>query len=806
MNFVWADLRYAWRAARRSPGVTLAIIAMLALGTGGVTAVFNPIYSQIFAPLPFPQPEQLVIIGGDIPLFNDYFSRFERRDELDRIFSNLAAYQPYFSESIHIPYTGKYKYNPHILSVTEEFFETLGVRPIRGNIFSRVTNHNDIVISYRFWRDEFSRADDAIGELISIDNLPFTVIGVMPESFDFSPGTDIWVNKDGQGWSVRFDGQLIGRFIGRLRPGMSPVWATKEIEALAGVMRSPELKLLKTVYYGDRAPLLWMLGVAAVLFLLLVCAGVMNLLVTQGTRRKSEMALRLTLGATRRNLVFQLLCETLPLVVLGALAGLWLSETVNAWLTARFPTLSGGEVVVPVKMAFFAALVFAVTIIGGLTPALYASGVDLNTYLKSGEVSKRRFFSLRELLTGAQLALALALLIGIGLLLRGTMFNINIPIEWSSRGTVVVMAYFQSEPESRAESVMRRNTMLFQEFKNHLETMPEVAAVGILRPIPFSREAELGDTSPSIASKTRQTQLERGAHLEVVEGYASPEAFGILGIPLIAGRPFTEADATNELEIEIEIWGNRRSPDIVGKAIINQSLAQQFWPGENALGKIIYSGISGMVGVPREIVGVVRDFHQVGNHKKFIPSVYRPIELYSQEQRFIVKLRSSALMKDFRQRLSSLDMSSPHTEVRWLSNYVAESTANMRLTLQLIGGFALMGIMVAGLGVYSTTSLMIAAMNREMGIRMAMGAQKWDIIRLSLWRGTRAILLGLPVGLFMAWILSRVLSSFLFQVKVDDPIAWIISCAVLLGITTVAALIPALRAARVNPMDAMKNE
>jgi len=207
-----------------------------------------------------------------------------------------------------------------------------------------------------------------------------------------------------------------------------------------------------------------------------------------------------------------------------------------------------------------------------------------------------------------------------------------------------------------------------------------------------------------------------------------------------------------------------------------------------------------------EIVGVVADIHLVSDNKNIVPTVYYPPDSYDRSQTFIVKLHSSAFMKDFRQRLSGINAGSVTSEVQSLGEIVSNATADTRMTLQLLGSFTLLGIVVAGLGVYATTSLMIAAMNREMGIRMAIGAQTWDILRLALWRGTRAILFGLPFGLFLAWVLSRILSRYLFQVNVNDPLVWIISCALLLVITIIAAFIPALRATRVNPLVAMRNE
>ena len=817
-NFL-TDFQYTWRTAKRYPSVTLAIIVMLALGTGGVTAVFNPIYSTLFAPLPFPQPQQLVLIGGNIPLYNHSLGIFEKEQELNLLFSNMATYAPFPATRAIMPDTGKNK-EVAVVDVCEDFFETLGVQPVRGSDFKRGKTNTGYIISNRFWRNELTGADDVVGKLIQTEGifgLPLPIIGIMPESFDFPAGTDIWMHRAGGGTYM----SMARQYLGRLRSGMPMEPATKELRNIEfkpgnGLMGrdGPLLQSLQTVLRGDRKPLLLMLGSAAVLFHMLVCSGVMNLLITQGTRRKSEMALRLISGATRRNLVFQLLRETLPLVLVGALAGLWLSEIASAWLMIRFPLLKGGEVVAPVKIVFFAALVLAVTVIGGLTPALYAAGVDLNTYLKSGSDSKRRFFpfsvSLREILVAVQLSLALALLTGVGLLVNSMMFHVDIPIRWSSRDIAVLKVQFPMEIQSVSSTpeAMTRNVLFFKELNHSLNTMPEVASVGFFNPIPFSADAVKFSQRTSAAFKNPPGELLERVAAQVIEGRASSEGFDMLGLSLIVGRHFSSTELTNEIDFQVRskealrterrAFANRAG----GVVIVNQSLARQFWPGENAVGKVIYNGLSNSY----EIIGVVRDFHQIIDNKDYIPAVYYPPDGWLPAHTFLIKLHSSAFMKDLRQRIANLDLGPVTFEVQPLGDIVYEATARTRMTLQLLGSFTLLGIVIAGMGVYAMALLMAATWNREMGIRLAMGAQTWDILRLALWRGTRAIILGLPFGLFLAWILSRVFSSYLFHVNVNDPLVWVSSCVLLLIITIIAAFIPALRVARLNPLYALRNE
>jgi len=814
MKNLLTDLRYQWRASRRSLAATLAVISMLALGTGGVTTVFNHVYSMLFAPLPFPQPEQLVVIGGDIRVHNSLSNRFEREEDLARIFSNLTTYRVSHSVSVTIPDTGKIR-QFSVAEIDGNFFETLRVSPLRkSNDFMQ--GGMGYVVSSRFWRDELMGADDAVGKLIQIEfmgaGMAAPIIGIMPERFDFPIGADIW----------RYSGLTVGtggrQYFGRLRPGIPMGYAAEELRAIefpAGDFghraTGPLLQPLQTFLYGDQTPILLMLGSAAVIFLLMVCASVMNLLITQGMRRQSEMALRLILGASRRNLIFQLLRETLPLVIVGALAGFWLSEMANTWLMAQFPALKGGDVAVPVKMAFVAAVVFAVTIIGGLTPALYATGVDLNTYLKSGGGVKRRFFSfsMNELLTGMQAGLTLALIIGVGLLVGSMMFHVDVPIRWTSRDMVVVKADFpRLSKQDTSPEAMTGRSLFYQELQHRLSTMPEVAAAGIFNPIPFSASAESARYAYTPVSNASVYSGPERVSVQAIEGRASSEGFEMFGSTLIAGRFFTPTDAVNATELmvrsreaSLRSQGSRFVPFVGGVVIVNQSLAQRLWPGEIALGKIVYGTLDNAF----EIVGIVRDSYQVSDNKEYIPTIYYPPDNWNQSQTFIVKLHSRDLMSDFRQRLSDFDAGSVTFELQSLGDIVSGAMANTRMTLQLLGIFALLSIVVAGMGVYTTTSLMAAAWTREMGIRIALGAQTFGILRLALWRGTRAILFGFPFGLFLAWILSRTLSSYLFHVKTGDPFVWVISCALLLIITIVAAFIPAFRSTRVNPLDAMRN-
>ena len=807
MKHLYVNLRTAWKLTRRAPSAMLMVFILLVLGTGGVSTVFYSIYSLVLADLPFPKSDRLVVIGGNILLFNGFSSRFVEKEALGNLFSNLTAYAPFPSTKIVIPDAGKYK-EVLALEVTESFFETLGVRPLPGHDFLNIADRPAIIISNRFWVNELNQENNVIGMLVHVNNDIAPIIGIMPDEFDFISGTDIWLCRGTIGW--RFSSST--QFLGRLHPGISMEQAVRELKVMKFDSPArdgwigkdgPTLQSLKNIYYGDRSQSFLMLSVTSVLFFMLICSGVISIFITHGVKRKSEMIMRLILGASRRNLVFQLMCETLPIIIIGTGMGLWLSRIVRMWLLIQFPTLQGGEVDVFIKMMFFVILIFVTSIMASLVPALYISDVNLNINLKSDAILKRRVFSLQETITGIQLGLALALLIGVGVLLRGMMSKVDLPIELTSHEIDIVGVQFPQESLSFSIEIINHRTNILREFQQQLEAMPEVVSSGVLNPIPFSEDAVRESQRPVNLYKSQSAGpgTNEVAH-NSIQGYASPEGFKLLGISLVSGRFFSFSDIAKEFDIKRKAWTSDGGSYAGGVVIINRSLAKQFWPQEDAVGKTIYDTTLNS----HEIVGVVQDFHQVADNKKFIPTMYFPAENANVNQKFLVKLRSDALRKSFRQRLFKMDKSSMYINIQSLGDSILKSTVNTRLLLHLLGGFALLGCLISGLSVWATTTAMAASRTRETGIRMALGAKIGDIFKLVLWRGTRAILIGLPFGLFFAWILSRILSSFIFQLNPNDPFAWAISCILLIGIVFVAALIPALRTSRVNLMNALKKE
>jgi len=711
---------------------------------------------------------------------------------------------------------GRYK-EVHSIFVSKEFFETLGVQPLRGSGFSREENRDGAVISYRYWRDEMMSAENAVGMTVMIDEQPFRIVGIMPEKFKFPIDTDVWRCIE-MWWPPNDAIQLVGR----LRSGVPLKQAAKDLKAIdftniRNVFKSsgPVLQPLQTFLYNDHSSMLWMFGVTAGMFLALMCVGAVNLLVMQGSQRKPEFAIRMVMGASRKELVCMLLMETLPLVIAGGLLGWGLSEFADVWLRKQFVVLQDVNPVIPVKMSFCAALVMIATIIGGLIPALYVNNLDLNTYLKNDFSDKRRLFSSQELLIGVQLSLTLALLIGVGVLLRSLMLRVDFPIGWSPEKVVVVSTGFSTGNNSWEKDTLLRYARFTDDARHELKTIPGVAAIGMLSPVPLSREAVvIGNMVKFISGvSTIPSEIREHTGTPILLKYpilVKPDGFNVLGIRLIAGRDFTEADSANMLKLALWDLDNPPMERSVGYvAIINQSMAKQLWPKEkpeNTIGKVFYDVLNNS----HEVVGVVRNYHQIPGNNSFIPILYAASPGTDPKQQFLIRLRSGVSLENFRleahRRLYNLEQGLSKLEVRPLSEVVSEVTRSQYLAVKLIGCFAFLGMIVSGLGVYATATFMAVSRYHEIGIRIAMGAQTKDILLFSLWHGARAILIGLPSGLFLAMILSKILSTVMFQVNIVDPFVWIISCVLLACITFIAALFPALQAIRVNPLDVIRSK
>jgi hypothetical protein len=842
---LWMDFCHGWRVFRRAPGVALWTIILLGLGTGGVTALSSPLYWLVLAPLPYPHSEELVRIGGNIPLFDTSTNAFQKRERLTPILSHVTAYAPVFFPTRARPSSGGPSEGVAVEGVSPEFFETMGVRPQMGrSLAGESVNASVVVLSDRFWRRELRGARDVIGCPILFEGHPYVVVGVMPEGFEFPARTDVWAPLGAVFYDV-----LNVESVGRMHPGLSLAQAAGRLKSI-GYTRGdrkrgrggPVLESLQSFLRGDRRPMMWMLWTVSVLFLLLACAGAANLLLARGVRRRPEMVMRLVLGAPRWRLIRQLLTETLVLAAAGALLGVWLSTLAGRWVETRLPELRVPRVFVPSTGPAVLGLALAVTILCGLAPALHATGRDLTSPLKLGStgirVSRagRRAFTSHEFLAGTQLGLAMVLLIGTSLLLRSLSAMLSVALGFEPQNVAVLRTslpllpelteaaenYVQQHhldrskgiPAKDAEALERalaparkaeslRNVLFNREARQRLTALPQVVSVGVLSPAPLTLDAEKLHQMVRVCTKVSPAVDSWASGVSCLPGSASANAFDALGIRLLAGRTFSAEDAAGRLPMEVGRPDDGRAES--GVAIINEALARSYWPKENAVGKQFYFGLT-----PRTVVGVVSNFHQGLFDSNVTPAAYFPSTDTGEENSFVVKLRPGSsltqLDQDAYRSLLALAPDLPHPAFSSLQELKRSASANLRLGLPLLACFSLLGSTVAGLGVYAAAALMAAARTREMGIRIALGATAGQVRRLALWRSVRLALVVLPCGLLAGWGLAHTLSHLLFRVKPSDPITYVASGGLTGVIALVAGLQPALRLGATDPAKSIRYE
>jgi hypothetical protein len=523
---LWLDMRSGWRIWRRAPVVSLSLAALLALGIGGVVVLFGPLYSIVLAPLPLPHSDELVRIGGNIPLYNAYLDSFEQRERLDPIFTGVASFGP--GNPAQATIAGRSQ-NINVECVTPEFFETAGVRPRLGrSLLGDTVTTPDVVLSDHAWDTWFNRDADVIGRSIRLSGVDRLVVGVMPRGFDFPAGTDLWLPMRTAAHAtdaVQFVGRLpSGRSISQAAAGITAIGYQRGRGPSGLVGRDgPILQLLQTYMYGDERPLVWNLWAVGLLFLLLTCAGGANLLLAQGARRRAELSVRMALGAERPRLVRQLLTETLLLVLVSCTMGLWISTAAGRWLVAQWPQLPHAAPL-PGTLAFAATVASLVTVLCGLAPARFATNINIDTAIKFGSHGApvrraiARRWSLRDLLAGVQLALALALVIATGLVGRSLAAHLDVPLGFDARDVAVLPVDLPPSPEisgiserfRRQHSLAPfatlgprdgtllielnrnlaparhsqdiRNSLFFRDAQARLSALPDVLSVGLMLP------------------------------------------------------------------------------------------------------------------------------------------------------------------------------------------------------------------------------------------------------------------------------------------------------------------------------------
>jgi putative ABC transport system permease protein len=817
------DLRYALRMLLQSPGFTIVAVMTLALGIGANVATFSVVYAVLLRPLPFPHPEQLVRVFDDLRGPNEQdvgMSAPELWDLQDRsgVFQDISA----VGSSNSAVGGGERTVRAESLVTSPDYFTLLGAKPQLGRVFTSQDSApgflEPVVISDGFWRRYYGSDTNIIGRKMRLDKDMYTIAGVMPPGFRHPGPTldtdvEVWI---GTGFNaapfpvpaVRSQRMLPGA-IARLKSGLTVAQAQARLDAYisqlsrefpteypASAAWAVRLVPVKEDLVGPQRTELFILLGAVGFVLLIACVNIANLLLARSSGRRREIAIRLALGASRARLAGQLLTEsTLLSLISGAVAIVTVLILKNAIVTlapADIPRIS--EVDVGVGVLFFAFLISILTgVLFGLAPALQAANPDQVENLREGGRGSgvgRRHARLSRILVVSEVALSVVLLAGAGLLLRSfwRVLEVHPGFNPSHLTTVQIWIPISNNPATDPYSIEEKRADFLLEVFRRVSVLPgvEQASISGNDTLPMNS----GRNFSPFSIQGRATASERGpiADIAVVDA----QYFRTMEVPLITGRNFNDFDTYKTQPV----------------AVIDQTLARQYWPRENPLGQQIKFGFGrGTQGVT--IVGVAGDIKSDGFEAPSVPHIYVALGQFAPVNA-VVFLRSRGevehLGEAVRHEVENVDPNVPVHSISSMDQIIARSVADRRFALELLGAFAAVALLLAAIGIYGVMSYSFSQRTHEVGIRIALGAQRLDILRMTMGEGMRIVVIGLASGLLGAAVMTRVFRSMLFDVGPADPLTFFSVSAVLAGVALFACYIPAKRATRVDPLVALREE
>ncbi len=803
MGSIVHDIRYGVRTLLKNPAFSFVAILALALGIGANTAIFSVVNALLLRPLPYFEPGRLVMVWESSPRGAKQ-NVISPADFLDWKAQNrvFEAMSPVLSQLDILTGAGEPDEVPGF-AVAASFFPLLGVTPQLGRSFNDDEDKPGapgvVVLSHRFWETRFGSNPGILGQPITLDSEKYTVIGVMPARFR-------WLNRASEFWvplklnparNYRIGSGRYMQAVARVRPGISIENAQSEMSSIAKRLERehPEfntnwgvnLVTMRDQIEGDIRPALLILIGSVGLVLLIACANVANLLLARAASRQREMAVRTSLGASRMCIVRQLLTESILLAVAAGLVGILLAFWGIDLLVALSPAdLRLRDQVSPdyLVMGFTAVLSLATGVLFGLVPALAASRTDLNSSLKQGSRTGAGIGShrVRGILVVAEIGLSLMLLVGAGLLIRSftKLQSVN---PGFSAGQVLTARVFLPDAKYREPA---QKIAFFEQALLKLRNIPGVQAAGADVFLPLT--GLISGTSFTIDGRPAPPP---GQKPVTNVSSVDPDYFSTMRVPLRQGRWFTAHD-------------NAAAPRVY---IVSESFARDNWPEGNALGQHIRVAMKD--DVPGEIVGVVGDVHHEALDKNARQTVY-----YSYPQlpfgfmTFVIRttLPPSNLAGSATGVIHSIDPEQPMGEIQPMDKVLSESIARSRFTMLLLAIFAGIAITLAAVGIYGVISYSVTQRTQEIGLRMALGAERSDVLRLVLRNGMHLIVAGLLAGLIGSYFMSRLISSLLFELSPTDPFTFAIVALLLTAVALAATLIPALRATRVDPMVALRYE
>ena len=815
MDTFWQDLRYGARMLLKNPGFTLVAVVTLALGIGANTAIFSVVNAVLLRPLPFYSPERLVALGQTDAKDRENLSQFSFRNFADlreqtKAFERLAVY---YNNSVTLTGQGD-AVRLRAVVATADLFPLLGASPALGRTFLPEEDNAGggpqgypAILSWDCWQQHFGGDSQVIGRSINLSGEAYTVVGVMPAKFSFpvqAQPTEVWISpardaeKRGEGAIMVSRGYRGWRAVGRLKDGATIEQAQAESDVVASNLASqfPQMNndigikvmpLLEWLIGNLRLTLLLLFGTVG-LVLLIACVNVANLLLERALSRQREINVRLALGASRWRIARQLVTESLMLALaggaLGALLATWGTKLIVSFSPQGITRIT--ETRLDLRVLVFTALLSVLTgVLFGLAPALGVSRVGLAEALKEGGRSGsggRRSVLVRNLLVVSEVGLALVLLVGAGLLVRTLVRLQNVPLGFDPRN-VLTMTVAKSPTGSDEQT-----GEFFRQLTERMKALPGVVNASVTWQLPLSGAA--ATTGIEI-----EGQPNDAANIPIgVIHSAGPGYFRTMGIPLLKGRDFTDHD-------------NMKSPPVI---IVNETLAKRFFPDGDAIGKHITPSFS-TTGEPntREIVGVVGDVKHRSLKGDAVPEFY-----FAQAQMPVTSLTlvvrtagdPHALVGAVRKEVQSMDGNAPVFSIVTAEEYMARSVASTRFNMTLLAAFAAVALLLTAVGLYGVISFAVSQSTHEIGIRIALGAQTSDVLKLVIGQGMVLTFVGVLAGLAAAYWLTRLMSSLLFGVEATDSVTFAGVSLLLLVVAALACYIPARRASKVDPVVALRYE
>jgi putative ABC transport system permease protein len=795
------DLRYGARMLAKNPVFTIIAVVTLALGIGANTAIFSVVNAVLLRPLPYHNAEQLVVLltltpGGD----TDGLSALEANDFRERMPSleDGAAFQ---TQSVNVTGTER----PDRVRgafVSANFFKVFNLTPIAGRTFVDGEDQPGAarlaVVNEKLWRERLNADPNVESKKLILNGEPYTIIGVVPSAFKqpLDPEVELWMPLAYFPGNNNKRDDRFAFIMGHLKPGATLSQAHSEAITVASQLaqaypkenagRSAKVQLLREIEVGEVRPTLWVLFGAVGVILLIACANLANLLLARGLSRQREIAVRAAMGASRWRLIRQLLTETTLISLIGGGAGVLLAYW-GLFALLKLPQnfVSTEDATLDARVLLFAVGVSVITgWLFGLAPALQLARPQLQSFLKEGSRGSgesARWNRVRGGFVVFQVALSLLLLVSAGLLIRSFDKLLHVNVGFQPEQLLSLEYRLPRNKYGKSEAQWNFHRQVAEE----IQQIPGVSSVSMVRGLPFSGN---GGTAPIILPDRELPP--QGSEPEVMFNTVMPNYFETMGIPLIKGRTFNNEDRAD-------------APVVL---MINQTMAERFWPGQDPLGKQIKLVEDGSTGT---VIGVVGDAKHYWIEEQQRPQLYGA---YSQNPGYFAtvvirtKVDPMSLSEQVRQAIWKVDPDQPMWKIRTVEFLVNRSVADRKFLIALMGIFAVLALVLTMIGLYGVISYLVNQRTQEIGIRMALGAQINQILRMILKQGLMLVFLGVGVGLVASWLLTRLMTRLLYQISATDPVTFGGIAVLLIGVALIACYLPARRATKVDPMVALRYE